>query len=192
MKRGLPRFCLGSFFLFLIACESGGEKQNVFGLQSSPLVQQSKFKNPLQIGELVPDFVLQDEKGRSFQLSSFRGNYVFLNFWATWCPPCIEELPSMEALNFLWRTKNFSMLAVSVDDSWEIIFNFLRRLSREPSFLILHDPSKSVSTELYGTTKFPETFLIDPEGRLIRRFDGAKPWNSPAVLSELEAIMGWK
>lgn len=177
----------------MLACESGQQNQkDVFGLQSSPLVQQTDTEKPLKVGELVPDFVLQDAQGRSFQLSSFRGNYVFLNFWATWCPPCIEELPSMEALNFLWRTKNFSMLAVSVDDSWEIIFNFLTRLSREPSFLILNDPSKNVSTGLFGTTKFPETFLIDPEGRLIKRFDGAMPWNSPQVIAELEALMGWK
>lgn len=142
----------------------------------------------LNIGDQVPDFEIPDLNGKLIKLSSLRGNYVFLNFWATWCLPCLEELPSMDALNQRWKAKPITMLAVSVDETKEAITNFLGRLNRTPSFLILRNPDHSVAA-LYGTEKFPESFWIDPDGILIAHHIGAKNWALEDQIKELEAAL---
>lgn len=171
-----------------LACDSKQKAYRFGEAPSEARLAEASSSLPKE-GELVPDFILEDRQGRAFQLSQFKGNFVFLNFWATWCPPCIEELPSMDALNGRWKTKAFSMLAVSVDDSWEPIDGFMSRLNREPSFLILHDPGKLVATGLYGVEKFPESFLIGPDRRLLKKYQGAFRWDDPKMLAEISALM---
>ncbi|MDB5036904.1 MAG: alkyl hydroperoxide reductase/Thiol specific antioxidant/Mal allergen, partial [Bacteriovoracaceae bacterium] len=83
----------------------------------SKVAVSEQLKEPV-LGKEVPDFELEDSKGQKHRLSDFRGNLVFLNFWATWCPPCIQEFPLMEALNQKFKAKSFSMIGVSVDQSW--------------------------------------------------------------------------
>ncbi len=142
---------------------------------------------PPSIGKPVPDFELKDLSGKKWKLSDFKGNLIFLNFWATWCPPCIEEFPAMEELNQRLKVKPFVMVAVSVDDKMEEIEGFLKRLGkRRPTFLILHDPDKTVTTKLYGTTKFPETYLIDQNFNLVSLYKGAEDWVSQGHLLEIE------
>lgn len=141
-----------------------------------------------QVGDQVPDFTLADETGKTFRLSQFKGSYVFLNFWATWCPPCVEEFPSIMGLSEHFKTKNLVVIAVSVDDSWGLVKNFLDSLPQRPRFLILRDPDKKVTTEEYGTTKFPETYWISPEGKLIKKFVGAFPWMNPKYLNQFESV----
>jgi peroxiredoxin len=148
--------------------------------------------SPPKIGEKVPDFVLKDRSGKTFQLSSFRGNLVFLNFWATWCPPCVEEIPAMEVLNQRFKAKKFMMIAVSVDDSWERIDTFLNALSHPPSFLVLLDEDKALTTGIYGTEKFPETYLIGPDGTLLKKFAGSYNWTDPKQLKEFETLLSKK
>lgn len=82
----------------------------------------------------------------------------------------------MEELNRRLKSKDFTMLAVSVDDSWEEINLFMKRLKNPPSFLILHDQTKNVVTKDYGTVKFPETFLIGRDGSLLKHYEGAINW----------------
>lgn len=184
----------------IVLCSCSRPGNGSFGLAQSPKTfdrdppKEIGSKNPDQMesktdglkpGDIAPDFILMDRRGKAFQLSSFRGNFVLLNFWATWCPPCVEELPAMDALNSLLRTKQFSMIAVSVDDSWQEISGFLGKLSRLPNFLILNDPTQSVVSQLYGTTKFPESYLISPEGKVLKKYVGAISWMSDGVLDEL-------
>lgn len=143
-------------------------------------------------GKLVPNFRLRDLQGREFSLYELLnlGNYVLLNFWATWCPPCLDELPSMEDLNQRWKGRLFTMLAISVDDQPRDIQVFLDRLKpREPSFLILHDPGKMVANGLFGTEKYPETYLIGPDRKLLKKFVGPRHWTNPGVLAELESLI---
>jgi thiol-disulfide isomerase/thioredoxin len=131
------------------------------------------------------DFSLLDRQGKAWRPSDFQGNFVLLNFWATWCPPCIEELPMMEALNQKFKAKNFSMIAVSVDNSWEEIDKFFQKGGSYPSFLILLDSPKAVSRSL-GTEKFPETYLISKEGKILKKFVGPINWMNPKILAEFE------
>jgi len=169
-------FFVGSYFESAIYSETG-TTQVVGGGNGIP-----------KVGDLVPDFELPDLNGKLIRLSSLRGNYVFLNFWATWCLPCLEELPSMDALNQRWKAKPITMLAVSVDETKEAITNFLGRLNRAPSFLILQNPDHSVATK-YGTEKFPESFWIDPNGVLIAHYIGAENWAVEEQIRQLEVAI---
>lgn len=140
-------------------------------------------------GKSVPNLILSTQDAQKFELSQFRGGVVLVNFWATWCPPCIEELPSMEALSQHMKAKPFSMIAVSVDESWSDIEAFKARLSRRPSFTILLDPAgKDVKAQL-GIHKFPETFLVSPEGVVLEHFQGPVDWMSPRILSQIESAL---
>jgi peroxiredoxin len=120
----------------------------------------------------APKFSLPDLKGRAFTLDKLRGKPVLLNFWATWCPPCIEEMPSMETL--ATRIGDRAVLAaVSVDESLDEVKRFFDK--REVPLLVLHDPEKKVS-QAYGSEKYPETFLIDAQGRVRYYFINKRDW----------------
>lgn len=185
------KFFLLIFLSGLCACTSESLPQNPAGSELSLQdLEPLSVENPE--GSIVPDFQLYDLDSRSFRLYEIldAGNYVLLNFWATWCPPCIEELPSMEDLNKRWKGRLFSLIAVSVDDQPGEVIAFLDQLKpREPSFLILHDPGKLVASGLYASEKFPETFLIGPDRKLRKKFVGPRNWTDQAVLKELNALM---
>lgn len=193
LKMPLNRFSFIQFVSFLLgltflsqACQFEGDKEEKVAPELSQL--QSGEIRP-QVGDRAPDFRLSDVNAEAFQLSQFRGKLVFLNFWATWCPPCIYEIPSMERLNRRFRTRGFQMMAVSVDDNIPIIQDFLGRLRPAPSFLILHDPGRLVTESYYGTEKYPETYLIGPNGELLKKYEGAIEWTDPAVVAEIEAFL---
>lgn len=150
-------------------------------------VEPLEIRAPVE-GQLVSDFVLKDEFGRIHKLSDFRGNLVFLNFWATWCPPCIQEFPLMDAVNQRLKAKSFTMIAISVDESFDKIQEFYSSLSKKPSFLVLLDGDHKVARG-FGTSKFPETFLIDPQGRLLKKYVGAWNWMDPKILDTWEGLL---
>jgi len=137
------------------------------------------------LADPVPKLDLKNLGGKSFQWSDFQGNVVLLNFWATWCPPCLEELPSLEALNHSMKSKPFSLVAISVDKEEGVVRKFLAELSRPLTFLVLLDPSGE-SARRFGTDKFPESYLIGNDGRLIKKYVGALDWMSPKILDEID------
>jgi len=142
------------------------------------------------VDEPAIPFTLRDMDGRERSLDEFRGKVVFLNFWATWCPPCIEEMPSMLALSQSLRDRPFVMVAVSADDDGEE--DALRSFLREAGFgpedaVILRDPSLSVARS-YGTRLLPETYLIDGRGHIVGRFMGAKDWQGEAAHRLIERL----
>jgi len=133
---------------------------------------------PVDTGASAPGFRLP-ELGTEGELSlaELRGKVVFLNFWATWCKPCEDEMPAMERLYQRFRADGLEMLAVSVDVGDEEVLAFRERLGL--SFRILHDPDREV-TSRYQSFRFPETYLIDAEGVVVGRFIGPRDWDSPA------------
>jgi thiol-disulfide isomerase/thioredoxin len=140
-------------------------------------------------GQLAPDFQLNDLRNRSFRLYDLlnSGNYVLINFWATWCPPCLQEIPSMEALNQSFKGKPFSLLAISVDENPLDVLNFVNQVGESRlSFLVLLDPLRLVSEGAYGTKKFPETYLIGPNRRVLAKFVGERNWMDPSLIAELK------
>lgn len=138
---------------------------------------------PARIGEPAPDFSVSDG-ARTVTLSQFRGKPVVLNFWATWCPPCVEEIPSLVALQKQLGDK-VVILAVSTDEDADAYKNFTKLHMQ--GVLTVRD-GKNVSNALYGTFAFPETFVIDRQGIVRRKFIGAVNWTSPDIVDYLEKL----
>lgn len=127
-----------------------------------------------ETAKMAPDFALKDAKGKLVKLSDFKGKVIALNFWASWCPPCLEEVPSLERLTKRAATMDLVVLAVSVDKTFEEVHKALPNLALN----VLLDP-KGDTAHLYGTMKFPETWMIDKNGKIVARFIGARDWDSP-------------
>jgi cytochrome c biogenesis protein CcmG/thiol:disulfide interchange protein DsbE len=136
---------------------------------------------PLHIGSSAPEFTVQDDD-RKVTLNQFRGQVVVLNFWATWCPPCIEEMPSLVQMQERMKSKGVTVLAVSVDVDEKNYRRFLR--DHNVNLLSVRDADQK-SNELYGTFKFPETYVIDRNGVVRRKFIGAVDWTEPEVIDFL-------
>jgi cytochrome c biogenesis protein CcmG, thiol:disulfide interchange protein DsbE len=136
---------------------------------------------PSRIGMAAPDFTVRDAN-RTITLSQFKGQVVVLNFWATWCPPCIEEMPSLVQMQQRMKDKGVTVLAVSVDVDDSSYRRFLR--DHGVNLLSVRDGDQK-SNSLYGTFKFPETYVIDRNGVVRRKFIGAVDWTEPDVIEYL-------
>lgn len=135
--------------------------------------------------ESAPDFTAADLHGKSVRLSDYRGKVVFLNFWATWCPPCRAEMPSMERLHGVMDDKNFAILAVNIENDSSSVKDFLTQ--NPHSFKVLSDADAKVQN-LYKVFRFPETFLIDKQGKIIQHYVGARDWSSVEFLKYVSAL----
>lgn len=131
-----------------------------------------------EVGKLAPDFTLVDRKGKTWKLSDLEGQVVFVNFWATWCAPCREEMPSMERLHRLLPADKFKMLAILNNDEPAFADTLGAKLG--VTFPILIDPG-SKTGKAYGLTGVPETYIVDKKGVLREKFLGPVPWDSPAA-----------
>ena len=131
------------------------------------------------------DLNLEDETGSIKTLSSYRGQVVLLNFWASWCPPCIKEMPDLEGLAQDMRGLPFKLVALSADDDWAAIQRVMG--SQSLNMEVYRDPSLKDKQHLrYGTEKLPETYVIDKQGRLRLRFISVQPWRDEELMSYLE------
>jgi len=137
-------------------------------------------------GAPAPDFTLKDLAGTSVTLSKYRGKVVFLNFWASWCPPCRAEMPSMERLYEVYANDDFVMLAVNVEQDAAAVRAFVQKHAH--TFPVLLDP-EATAQRLYGVDRFPETFLIDREGRVVERYIGARDWSSVDFLKKIKSML---
>jgi thiol-disulfide isomerase/thioredoxin len=142
----------------------------------------------------APDIQAQDYTGKMVPLSAYRGKVVMLNFWASWCPPCVEEMPSMDRLARLFGT-DLVILAVSSDESWDKIREFF---PNGTAMTVLWDPSAAADTEdaaagalsrAYGTDKLPETYLIDREGKIRYYVVNTRNWSSPDAQRCIRALL---
>ncbi len=129
-------------------------------------------------GDRAPEFSLQTLDGRTVSLGDFRGKVVMVHFWATWCPPCVEEMPTLERLYRSLRTGDFEILAVSVDEGGAgAVAAFMQQ--NRLSLPVLLDPGRSIAGR-YGTFKFPETYIIDRQGMVAYKAIGPRDWTDPA------------
>ncbi|SCZ58388.1 peroxiredoxin family protein [Thiohalomonas denitrificans] len=127
----------------------------------------------------APDFSLEDMDGNLYRLSDFRGQPVIINFWATWCPPCREEMPSMQRAWEGLREKGVAMLAINVGESVDTVFQFTANYPVE--FPLLFDLDSAV-TEKWPVRGLPSTFVVDPEGRIVYQAIGGRGWGDPELL----------
>jgi cytochrome c biogenesis protein CcmG, thiol:disulfide interchange protein DsbE len=149
----------------------------------------SSIPDPIGRGSDAPDFALPalGEPGDpELRLSSLRGQVVLLNFWATWCKPCEDEMPTMQRLHAALASEGLALLAVSVDDTREVVEEFRARFAL--TFPILWDPERRVAQE-YQAFRFPETLLIDREGVVIERYIGPREWDAPLYEARIRRLL---
>jgi cytochrome c biogenesis protein CcmG/thiol:disulfide interchange protein DsbE len=139
---------------------------------------------PPRIGTVAPNFTVQDSD-RKVALNDFHGKVVVLNFWATWCPPCVEEMPSLSQLQQRMKDKGVTVLAVSVDVSTDKYQSFI---SEHNLHLLTVRDGNQQSNTLYGTFKFPETYIIDRNGVMRRKFIGGVDWSQPEIVDFLSKL----
>src|SRR5579863_5113718 len=154
-------------------------------LVSLPLLNAcNRGSRPSRVGLPAQEFTVQDSD-RTVSLNQFRGQVVVLNFWATWCPPCVAELPSMIDMQDRLRSRGVTVLGVSIDVDNDAYHRFLKL--RSVNFLTVRDPGQKVAG-MYGTSVWPETYVIDREGILRRKFIGPVTWDSPELMQFLSQL----
>ena len=144
---------------------------------------------PMKENALTPEFSLLDPQGKKVSLKDFRGKIVFLNFWASWCVPCREEMPAMERLYQEFKDKNFVVFAVSVKDRKQDAIDFAKELKL--TYPLALDPEGQVGV-LYGAWGLPTTYLIGPKGEGLARAWGPAEWYSPAARNLIKELLDGK
>jgi cytochrome c biogenesis protein CcmG, thiol:disulfide interchange protein DsbE len=139
-------------------------------------------------GRPEKDFALTLD-GKPARLSDLRGNVVVLNFWATWCQPCIDEAPSLNALQRRIAPRGGTVLGINLDEDQSAYESFLK--TYQIGFPNYRDPSKRIALD-YGTTMYPETYIIDRKGRLDRKIIGPQDWTSPELTAYLDSVLNSK
>jgi peroxiredoxin len=139
---------------------------------------------PPHVGSPAKEFTLTDSD-RSVSLNQYRGQVVLVNFWATWCPPCVEELPSLMNLQERMKGRGIAVVGVSIDVDGDAYHRFLKL--HNINFVTVRDPEQKVAS-MYGTSGWPETYIIDRQGVLRRKFVGPVDWNAPDVLAFLSRM----
>jgi peroxiredoxin len=134
------------------------------------------------VGLPAPDFTLEDRQGKTWTLSELKGQVVFVNFWATWCPPCIEEMPSMQRLYSTLPKDKFKMLAILNRDDPKLADSFAAKFGI--TMPILNDQN-NMTGSVYGLTGVPETYIVDKHGILRKKIIGPAQWDSPANIQML-------
>jgi peroxiredoxin len=125
--------------------------------------------------------------GKTEHLSDFKGKVVVLNFWASWCPPCVSEAPAMNRLQQYIASRNGVVLGGSIDEDPQAYDKFLKDYN--VNFPTFRDPSKKISLE-YGTSIIPETYIIDRHGKIARKIIGEQQWDSAEMLAYFDALLG--
>ena len=170
---------LFGIFLFLsfIPSSNGGE---------SDLFQKVGAKQ-MKVRKWAPNFSLDDLNGQKVELKNFKGKVIFLNFWATWCGPCKEEMPSMESLWQGFKERDFVLLSISVDyEGVKSVKEYVEK--QQYSFRVLVDPQCKI-LDLYEVKAIPTTFIIDKKGQVLAVATGPKNWKSPEAISLVDLLI---
>jgi peroxiredoxin len=139
------------------------------------------------VGRPAPGFSIAGLDGRLVSLSDYRGKVVVVNVWATWCPPCVDEMPSLEKLYRELKDENFALLAVSIDsEGTAAVVPFMKKHGL--TFTVLMDSQATVQNS-YKITGVPETFIIDKKGILVKKVIGSLDWASPDVLRYIRQLI---
>ncbi len=165
-KRTISAILTCCFLLLLVAC--GSDTQVA------------------EVGKAAPDFSLVDRQGKTWTLTELKGQVVFVNFWATWCPPCREEMPSMQKLYDMLPKDKFKMLAILNNDSPTLADSFAAKLGL--TMPILDDQANTVGPK-YGLTGVPETFIINKKGKIVRKFMGPAQWDDARYIDMLQIFI---
>jgi peroxiredoxin len=140
----------------------------------------------VQVGDRAPDFSIKADNGKTYTRADFGGKLLVLNFWATWCPPCREELPSLDALQRTLGSKGLVVLAVSVDKDEKVYKDFLT--ANRVAITTARDPGQEINRE-YGTVQFPESYIIDQSGKVVEKIISSTNWMDERMVSHVQSML---
>jgi len=146
----------------------------------------SLHDNVVKAGDKAPDFSIKADSGRTVTARDFGGKLLILNFWATWCPPCVQEVPSLNNLQKALGSKGLVVLGVSEDKDPQAYRQFLDRF--HVTYLTARDPEVKIKPK-YGTVQIPESYLIDTNGRVVEKIVGEANWSSPQMLEHVQSLL---
>jgi thiol-disulfide isomerase/thioredoxin len=135
-------------------------------------------------GDAAPEFTIQADNGRTVSVPNFGGKLLVLNFWASWCPPCVEETPSMSRFAQDYANKGVVVLAISVDKDEKAYRAFLQKF--RPAFLTAREFK---THEEYGTFMYPETYFIDAKGQVVKKIPEGADWNDPGLRQYVDSLL---
>jgi cytochrome c biogenesis protein CcmG, thiol:disulfide interchange protein DsbE len=138
------------------------------------------------VGDSAPEFTVTADTGRSVGLPDFGGKLLVLNFWATWCPPCVEETSALSEFTRHFSGKGVVVLGVSVDKDEKQYRAFLQQ--HRPAFLTARDPAAKINAD-YGTFKYPETYIIDAKGKVVQKIIGPADWADEKMISYVDSLL---
>jgi cytochrome c biogenesis protein CcmG/thiol:disulfide interchange protein DsbE len=146
----------------------------------------SLHDNVVKVGDSAPEFSIKAENGKTITARDFGGKLLLLNFWATWCPPCVHEVPSLDRLSRELGPKGLVVLGVSVDKDQKAYQEFLGRF--RVSYLTARDPDQVINFR-YGTTMFPESYLIDSRGNVVEKIVSEMNWSSDQMVQHVQSLL---
>ena len=172
MNRGLDRLLLGAIVILagaLIYVVSGTLQPRI-----------------VNAGDIAPDFKIAADDGKTFTPENFGGKLLVLNFWASWCPPCVEETPSLEQFAREFSSQGVVVLGVSIDRNENLYKKFIQQYGI--SFETARDPESNISSS-YGTFQIPESYVIDRNGRVLEKVISSQNWMDPAFLDRVRRML---
>lgn len=181
----VPRWLKEAFVGFAIAALLAVGVSKYLQLSSGPLERAKAAVDAGAISGKAPAILLPRRGGGTFDLSQARGKLTLVNLWATWCPPCVQEMPSLGRLAQLMDPQSLQVVAVTVDKSWAPVDKFFE--GKPTPYAIVLDADSQTSLA-YGTNKFPETYLVDAEGNLKLKFVGPRDWSDQRIVLLLEQL----
>ena len=156
------------------------------------LIAYTMQDHVVTVGDHAPNFTIFDDHGKKVTPADFRGKVLVLNFWASWCPPCVQEAPSLNEFAKTLAPSGVVVLGISVDHNEQQYRDFLKKF--QVSFLTARDAAQD-TTYLYGTYQFPESYIIDRNGKVVRKFSGLPedngrtvPWTDPDLISYVKSL----
>ena len=157
------------------------------------VIVNSMKEHIVETGDTAPNFTVQADNGRQISPKDFGGKVLVLNFWATWCPPCVQETPSLNEFQKLMASQGVVVLGISVDHREDLYRAFLKKF--DVQYPTMRDPEEKYSY-LYGTYKVPESYIIDRNGKVVKKFIGlpevngeSRPWTDPEIVNFVKSLL---
>ncbi len=172
MRNRIDQILLGAMAVLLIAFVA--------------VLASSLNEHMVKEGDQALDFTIQTDSGRTVSTSNFGGNLLVLNFWATWCQPCVEEIPTLDSLQKQLAGKGLVVLGISIDEDPEAYRKFLAK--NPVAFQTARETNRKINAE-YGTLKVPETYIIDRSGKVLKKVVGKEDWNDERVVSYVQSLL---
>lgn len=187
-------FCL---LILTVSCQKKNNKQeaneavqiktnsSVKSLSSATVFSRNGI-TPVTTGQQIPNFTYKNLERKNYQLSHSKNKIILLHFWATWCPPCIRELPNLERMNQLLKRNNFELITISADEKLDTVKAFMEK--HNYTFKVGFDPEMKIITGKFNVSTLPTSIITDRAGKVIGYAQGEVNWNKPELVQAIKNI----